>query len=714
MRNNLPVTNNEYEIDEHTLIVSKTDAKGRLTYFNEQFIKASGFEPEELIGQPHNIVRHPDMPVEAFADLWQTLKAGKPWVGAVKNRRKNGDFYWVLASATPIWQNGAITGYMSIRSRLAADQRQQAEEVYSLLRQNRAGKFRVEEGIIRRRTFASRFSLFSSTLRARLYTLIGTLGGAALMLGAIGLHAESSGNDRMRSLYLEQMALIADLNDVNARMQDNIFALYRGAAEGKQSAGQASAIIASNAEAIGKTLDHFTSAAKSPDVKALAASFAEKRRAFFEQGVKPGLEMLSRGDGEALKRHLSGTVAPSFAGVKATGDKLISMQLSLAGAEFEASQQAYVFVFWTSAAILVTGLLLAATLGYRTVRAIGGPIDQLNRAMASIAQGRFNSRIAIERDDELGIALRNLQALQAKLGFDREEQQDSDRRSAAQRRADMLKLADAFETAVGQIVEGVSASASQLETAATGLSSTADTTQQLSTAVSNASEEASTNVQSVAASTEEMASSVDEIGRQVQESSRIAREAVTQADRTDERILKLSDAASRIGDVAKLIASIASQTNLLALNATIEAARAGEAGRGFAVVASEVKSLADQTAKATAEISAQITEIQDATSDSVSAIKEIGGTIKSISEISTTIAAAVEEQGMATREISRNVQQAAQGTSQVSSNIVEVHRSTTDTGSASAQVLTAARSLATESARLKNELDGFLGRVRAA
>lgn len=714
MRNNLPVTDNEYPIDEHTLIVSKTDTKGKLTYFNEQFVKASGFEPGELMGQPHNIVRHPDMPVEAFADLWQTLKSGKPWAGAVKNRRKNGDFYWVLASATPIWESGAVTGYMSIRSRLAPDQRQQADEVYSLLRQNKAGKYRVEAGIIRRRSLSSVFSVFTSTLKSRLYTSLGTLAGAALIVGAIGLHAESSGNDRMRSLYEERLTLVAELNDVNSRMQDNIFALYRGVAEGAIVAGQASSTIAVNAEAITKALDQFLLVTKLPAMKGLAAAYAYKRKTFFDQGVKPGLAMLSSGDSEALKKHLAETVSPLFGSVKETGERLVAMQLSLARIEFEASQRAYAIVFWTSTGILAFALLLGAALGYWTARAIGGAIGQLNSAMTNIAQGRFNTRITIERDDELGVALRNLQALQAKLGFDREEQQDSERRAATQRKADMLKLANEFEAAVGEIVGGVSSSASQLEGTATILTRTAELTQQLSTAVSNASEEASTNVQSVAASTEEMASSVDEIGRQVQEASRIANEAVQQAGRTDSRILKLSGAAERIGDVAKLIAGIASQTNLLALNATIEAARAGEAGRGFAVVASEVKSLADQTAKATAEISAQITEIQDATQDSVNAIKEIGGTINSISEISTTIAAAVEEQGMATREISRNVQQAAQGTTQVSSNIVEVRRSTTETGAASSEVLTAAQSLAAESGRLKNELDTFLRTVRAA
>ena len=213
---------------------------------------------------------------------------------------------------------------------------------------------------------------------------------------------------------------------------------------------------------------------------------------------------------------------------------------------------------------------------------------------------------------------------------------------------------------------------------------------------------------------EEMTGSVGEISRQVQESSLIADEAVDQAHKTDVRINELSQAASRIGDVVKLITAIAEQTNLLALNATIEAARAGEAGKGFAVVAQEVKALAAQTAKATGEIGTQIAGMQTATQDSVSAIKEIGGTINRISHIAATIAAAVEEQGAATQEIARNVQEAARGTTQVAEHIVDVNRGAGETGSASSQVLASAQSLASESNHLKLEVRKFLDTVRAA
>jgi methyl-accepting chemotaxis protein len=239
-------------------------------------------------------------------------------------------------------------------------------------------------------------------------------------------------------------------------------------------------------------------------------------------------------------------------------------------------------------------------------------------------------------------------------------------------------------------------------------------TQRLSGVVADASSQASQNVQSVAAATDEMTSTVNEISRQMQESSRIAEEAVTQASKTDERMVALSQSAGRIGDVVKLITAIAEQTNLLALNATIEAARAGEAGRGFAVVAQEVKALAAQTAKATEEIGSQISGMQAATQESVAAIKEICGTIGRISEISSTISTALDGQGLATDEIARNAGAAARSTAEVASNITEVNRGAGDTGSESARVLSSAQSLSRQSTRLRAEVERFLQTVRAA
>ena len=367
---------------------------------------------------------------------------------------------------------------------------------------------------------------------------------------------------------------------------------------------------------------------------------------------------------------------------------------------------------------IAVGLLLIATCVF-SVFTIARPMRALSVSMEELADGNFAVVLpGLGRKDEVGDvagAVEKFKVVSEKKARDEAEaKMKQDQIAAQQRKADMVKLADQFEGAVGEIIETVSSASTELEASASTLTATAERSQELTTMVAAASEEASTNVQAVASATEELSSSVNEISRQVQESARMASEAVGQARTTNDRVGELSKAAARIGDVVELINTIAGQTKLLALNATIEAARAGEAGRGFAVVASEVKALAEQTAKATGEIGQQISGIQAATLESVGAIKEISGTIERLSEISSTIAAAVEEQGAATQEISRNVQQAAQGTQQVSANITDVQRGASETGSASSQVLSAAQTLSGDSGRLRSEVSKFLSSVRAA
>ncbi|WP_371420118.1 methyl-accepting chemotaxis protein [Tardiphaga sp.] len=363
--------------------------------------------------------------------------------------------------------------------------------------------------------------------------------------------------------------------------------------------------------------------------------------------------------------------------------------------------------------------LVGLAIAFLIARGIIGPLSGLTAGMKRLADGDFSVVLpGLARKDEVGDMARAVETFKVKAEekaqAEAEAKLTQDQQAAIQRRRDMIRLADDFEGAVGSIVENVSSASSQLEESAGALTATAEQSRQLTAMVAAASDEASTNVQAVASSTEEMSSSVNEISRQVQESANIANSAVAQARKTNDRVAELAKAAARIGDVVELINTIAGQTNLLALNATIEAARAGDAGRGFAVVASEVKALAEQTAKATGDISHQINGIQAATQESVGAIKEIGDTIGRMSEIASTIASAVEQQGAATQEISRNVQQAAQGTMQVTSNITDVQRGASETGSASTQVLSAAQSLSGESARLKREVGKFLDSVRAA
>jgi methyl-accepting chemotaxis protein len=373
---------------------------------------------------------------------------------------------------------------------------------------------------------------------------------------------------------------------------------------------------------------------------------------------------------------------------------------------------------WTAALVSGAAVLIGLFIAFFTGRSISKPVVAMTKAMESLAGGNKTVEIpAKDRGDEVGLMAKTVQVFKENMiRADQlaEEQEELKRKAEADKKVMLNKMADEFEASVKGVVGSVSSAATELQSSAQTMTATAEETSRQSTAVAAASEQASTNVQTVASASEELSASIREISQQMANSSQIAQNAVEHVEKTNNTVKGLADAAEKIGQVVGLINEIASQTNLLALNATIEAARAGEAGKGFAVVASEVKSLATQTAKATEDISAQISAIQSATGESVSAMASIAEVIQRINAVTTTVASAVEEQGAATQEISRNVQQASQGTSEVSNNIVGVTRAAGETGSAATQVLGAAEELGKQSIELQSQVDKFIATIRAA
>jgi methyl-accepting chemotaxis protein len=362
---------------------------------------------------------------------------------------------------------------------------------------------------------------------------------------------------------------------------------------------------------------------------------------------------------------------------------------------------------------LVLGIAFASVIGRRIAR----PVTAMTATMARLAAGDRSVAIpALDHKDEIGEMARAVEVFKKGLieADDLAAAQQAEQARKQQRQQTIDDAIAAYDESVGQSLAALASAASDMRVTAEGMAVTAEDTRSQASAVTRASAEALANVQNVASSTEEMTASIAEIARQVAQSTQIAAKAVEEAGRTNATMRALTDAAQRIGEVVQLIQDIASQTNLLALNATIEAARAGEAGKGFAVVASEVKTLANQTGKATEEIASQITAIQAATKSAVEAIKGIDGTIGQISEISTTIAAAMEEQGAATGEITRSTQETARGTEAVSRNIAGVSEAASKTGAAASQVLASSGELGRQAETLRAEVDQFLGKIRAA
>jgi len=375
-------------------------------------------------------------------------------------------------------------------------------------------------------------------------------------------------------------------------------------------------------------------------------------------------------------------------------------------------------IAWLLGLAILGIAVISGSIAWMIGRSIARPLGLLGTRMQALADGKLDGEIpGIGRGDEVGAMAATVQIFKdsaVRIRGLEEAEAATQARAATERRAAMENIASDFERSVTGIVRSVSTAAAGMQTTAQSMTATASDASARAATVGAASESASNNVGTVAAAAEELSSSVAEISLQVARSSEIASKAVGDAERTNATVQALSTGAEKIGEVVKLIHSIAAQTNLLALNATIEAARAGESGRGFAVVASEVKALANQTAKATEEISAQVAAMQSSTSDAVVSIGGITETIAQMSEITVSISSAIDQQGDATREIARNIQSVAAGSSEISAHIGGVTTAASATGKAASDVLSNARELDNQSGMLRNAVDEFLVKVRAA
>jgi methyl-accepting chemotaxis protein len=372
---------------------------------------------------------------------------------------------------------------------------------------------------------------------------------------------------------------------------------------------------------------------------------------------------------------------------------------------------------WIMLGTALVLVIAVAGAGVFASRDITAPISRLTHGMSELAEGNTNIDMSgLDRGDEIGDMSKAVEIFRNNA-IERAELEEENKREEAAKEArakNIDKLIADFETSTAQMLGAVSAAATEMENTAHAMTSTADTANAKAGAVAAASEEASANVQTVASAAEQLSAAIEEIRRQVLQSNSVGERAANTANSANTKIEGLSEAARQIGEVVTLIQDIAEQTNLLALNATIEAARAGEAGKGFAVVASEVKELANQTAKATEEISQQIGSVQTSTSDAVDAIREVTTTVSEMREIAQTIASSVEQQQSATVEISRNVQEAAHSSDEVAQNIAEVTVAANESSGAAGQVLSAAGELAGQSDKLKSSVDKFLREVRSA
>jgi methyl-accepting chemotaxis protein/aerotaxis receptor len=682
MRNNGGVTQKSVDFRDDMLLVSKTDEKGKISFANKDFVAISGFLNSELIGSPHNIVRHPDMPKQAFADMWQTLKQGQPWEGLVKNRCKNGDHYWVRANVTPVVENGAVAGYISIRSKPSAEEVREAEEVYHSIKTGEK-TWRIKAGVVEKSGMFAGISRLLNSLSVRLFGAFALILIAFIVIGSLSVKSIQEDVESIEDITINHVETSIDLGEIVNLMNRNHKLSLMMEADLRSASGQTPAMLAELRKNISDVSDLWAKYLKKERHDDSEAKLAEQavslRKDYVEKGLQVTLRLAEAKDAAGLALHNTGALQRLFDAAYTKNRELARFQIAAA---LEQTAEAKVDAYYLTLTVI---LLTLAAVAIAMIAPIGFGFSirrsfrDCRKIFEALSRGDSSTLIAQPRLREFAPLYANLRGLKAALAFGHQERAQQREQAEEIRRKALREMAETVERESRSAVQMVEQRTQVMHEDADAMAASAERVSHHAQSVAAAADQALSNAQAVASATEQLTASIHEIAGQVARTQGITRTAVDDSGRTERVILSLSQEVEKIGEIAKLIGDIASQTNLLALNATIEAARAGEAGKGFAVVASEVKNLATQTARSTEEISRQIAAIQQVTAQAVESVTTTRHTITSINEVATSVAVAMEQQSAATQEISRNVVETSRAASEVSERIAAVSLDATTT-----------------------------------
>lgn len=606
MLNNQPVTQVEYVLRDNQSPISRTDAKGRITYVNGDFCEVAGFTEDELMGKAHNMVRHPDMPEEAFADMWRDLPQGLTWTGMVKNRRKNGDYYWVLANVSPIWENGQIAGYASVRMKPAREAIPPVEAIYRRFRSGQANGLRIQHGAVVRtgpRGWLDRW--WQPNINRRLVLLM--LLAAVLLagVGALGLSGMHASTQQVQSIYREGARALIHL-DVIARLQlRNQLALSTSLATDEVDFKQAengmvlAKQIDDDVAKINQTWKDYLAIGHTTEEKPVQDEFTVLWAQYVAQVLKPATAALRAKDHALVAKIYRYTGIKQFELITANLNAQLQQQDVNAKQSMLDAQSHAQGVQNLSLLSMVVSLGLLAGLGWRLQRAVVAPINQAIDISKQIAAGFLGNKFKWQGNDEVGQLMNALHAMQASLS---------------------------------SMAEGILVSSELVREEAHAISQSNEALAGRTEGQSSSLEETSSNMEEVSATVTQNAENAKNANHMMQEAGDVVSQGGLAVGQVVGTMDTIASSSRRITDIIGVIDGIAFQTNILALNAAVEAARAGEQGRGFAVVATEVRSLAGRSAAAAREIKALIED----------SVQQVEGGLRQVGQAQQTINSSIE------------------------------------------------------------------------
>lgn len=667
MRNNQPITQREYALDDETVLISRSDLKGNVTYANAAFVEVSGYTRDELMGAPHSLIRHPDMPEAAYADFWKTIQAGGTWQGTVKNRRKNGDHYWVNATVAPLRDGDRVVGYTSLRRKASVNQVTLADKVYAEIREKgKSRRYLLSGGQLKRRGMSGFFARFQLTsLKAKLTGMVIAALVLLALAGGLGVYGLIKSGERLETLNRFGLEAVTNLQRIERRVGQVVEVLEPAVRNPRRV----------DLEAVADTIGEHTHVIETlwSEYRVHNDSGEESLQAFdaaldtWLSGIDRALTAIMEANGFAAFEALNDSVQPTTEVLRETSSQLVDQERDNAEVMVAEAQQGRQQMLIAQLVLMAVGLLVMVGLSFVILKSVFRSLAGARHMTFQIAAGNLAARERRKTNDELG---------------------------------ELLYLLDTMRFSLASIVGDVESRVSVVTPAVQQIAAENEE-------LASRTEQQASSLQQTASSMEEMTSTVQQNTENARQATELAaqnavstRDTQAQMEQLVERMQRIAQRAEKMTEMIGVIDGIAFQTNILALNASVEAARAGEHGRGFAVVASEVRNLASRSADASKEIRKMIDSTTQEVSGGRSAVEQAEKAIENVMQQVSRVSELMESISTASSEQSS-------GIGQINTAIAEMDNVTQQNATKVQSIAASADNLAIEAFELANVVDAF-------